>query len=111
MFKSPSPVLKVEFQGGESLLNFSLIRSIVEIAEARNQDRDLEFVIATNLAVVTDEMLDYCREHESSSPRRSTARRSFTTETGFSRETIATRTRSPGFSVHETLWGRTPSRP
>src|SRR6266850_3238537 len=35
-FKSPSPQIKIEFQGGESLLNFDLIRFIVEEAEARN---------------------------------------------------------------------------
>ena len=32
VFKSPSPALKIEFQGGEPLLNFSLIRYIVNEA-------------------------------------------------------------------------------
>jgi uncharacterized protein len=65
MFHSPSRAIKVEFQGGESLLNFPLIRRIVERVEARNQaeGRDVQFVIATNLAPLTDEMLDFCREH------------------------------------------------
>lgn len=64
VFRSPSPAIKVEFQGGESLLNFPLIRFIVERAEALNvtEKRDLQFVIATNLAVVTDDMLEYCRD-------------------------------------------------
>jgi uncharacterized protein len=30
MFKSPSPAIKVEFQGGESLLHFDLVKYIVE---------------------------------------------------------------------------------
>ncbi|WP_165253220.1 His-Xaa-Ser system radical SAM maturase HxsB [Paludisphaera soli] len=66
MFRSPSRALKVEFQGGESLLNFPLIRRIVERVESRNlaEGRDVQFVIATNLAPLTDEMLDYCRVHE-----------------------------------------------
>ena len=35
VFRSPSPYLKVEFQGGEPLLNFALVRHIVERAEQR----------------------------------------------------------------------------
>jgi His-Xaa-Ser system radical SAM maturase HxsB len=66
VFASPSPQLKIEFQGGESLLNFELIRWIVERAEQINADerRDLAFVIATNLALIDDEMLDFCDEHK-----------------------------------------------
>jgi len=65
VFRSPSPAIKIEFQGGESLLNFDLIRYIVERAESINYEgkRNLQFVIATNLAVVTDEMLAFCRDH------------------------------------------------
>ena len=66
MFRSPSPALKVEFQGGESLLNFPVVREIVEYAKSVNQTerRDLAFVIATNLSVLSDEILDYCDRHE-----------------------------------------------
>lgn len=65
VFRSPSPVLKIEFQGGESMLNFDLVRHVVERAEAMNAgSRRLEFVIATNLAVATDEILEYCRDHQ-----------------------------------------------
>lgn len=66
VFASPSPQLKIEFQGGESLLNFELIRWIVERAEQinANERRDLAFVIATNLALIDDEMLDFCDEHK-----------------------------------------------
>jgi uncharacterized protein len=61
----PSPRMKFEFQGGESLLNFDLIQYIVEEAKKRNEvcRKDLSFVIATNLAVVTEEILDYCKLH------------------------------------------------
>ena len=64
MFGSPSPVLKVEFQGGESLLNFGLIKYIVTEVKRRNHSgRQIEFVIATNLSPLTDEILEFCREH------------------------------------------------
>lgn len=64
-FRSPSPSLKIEFQGGEPLLNFDLIRYIVTRAEEINQTegRDLAFVIASNLSRLTDEILEFCRDH------------------------------------------------
>jgi uncharacterized protein len=64
-FRSPSPAIKIEFQGGEPMLNFDLIRYVVERAEAMNstERRDLQFVIASNLAMVTDEILEYCKIH------------------------------------------------
>ena len=66
VFRSPSPAIKIEFQGGEPLLNFALIRFIVERAETWNlaERRNLQFVIATNLALVTDEILEFCRAHD-----------------------------------------------
>lgn len=63
MLRSPSQQLKVEFQGGESLLNFPLVRHIVRRTRELAPDRNLQFVIATNLAFLTDEMLDFCADH------------------------------------------------
>lgn len=65
VFRSPARALKIEFQGGESMLNFDLVRYVVERAEQINETerRDLQFVIATNLAVVSDDILRYCRDH------------------------------------------------
>jgi His-Xaa-Ser system radical SAM maturase HxsB len=65
MFRSPAPVLKVEFQGGEPLLNVELIRWIVAEVEQRNvvEKRQLEFVVATNLSQLTDEMLTFFAGH------------------------------------------------
>lgn len=64
-FQSPSPQIKIEFQGGEPLLNFELIKAIVLAAEERNTvaGKNLAFVIATNLALISDTILDFCREH------------------------------------------------
>lgn len=65
-FRSPSPVLKFEFQGGESLLNLNLIRFIIEEVKRRNAEerRDIQFVIATNLALLTDEAIELARQHD-----------------------------------------------
>jgi His-Xaa-Ser system radical SAM maturase HxsB len=65
-FRSPSPALKFEFQGGESILNLKLIRFIVEEAKRRNEaeKRDLQFVIATNLALLDEETLDLAQHHD-----------------------------------------------
>lgn len=65
MFQSPSPYLKVEFQGGEPLLNFKIIQHIVLQVEELNQvrKRDVEFVICTNLSLLTVEMIRFIDEH------------------------------------------------
>lgn len=62
---APTPATKIEFQGGEPLLNFTLIRTIVEEGERRSQviGKKIEFVIATNLALLTDDILSFCRDH------------------------------------------------
>jgi uncharacterized protein len=64
-FRSPSPQLKIEFQGGEPLLNFPLVRWITAEAKRMNvrHGKDLAFVIATNLALLDDEILEFCAEH------------------------------------------------
>jgi uncharacterized protein len=64
-FRSPAPRMKFEFQGGEPLLNFELIKHIVRQAKERNvvERRELDFVIATNLSRIDDEILSFCREH------------------------------------------------
>lgn len=65
VFRSPSPSIKIEFQGGEPLLNFELLRHIVLRAEDLNRQyrRDLVFVIASNLTRLSDEILAFCRAH------------------------------------------------
>lgn len=65
VFRSPSKALKIEFQGGEPLLNFDLLKYVVLAANRRNLDerRDLSFVIATTMSLLTDEILDFCAEH------------------------------------------------
>lgn len=65
MFRSPSPSLKIEFQGGEPLLRFALIEHIVAAVLRRNasENRDVAFVVTTNLAPLDDRMLGFLAEH------------------------------------------------
>lgn len=64
-FSAPAHSIKIEFQGGEPLLNFELIKKIVIEAEHRSSktDKAVTFVIASNLALLTDEVLSFCGEH------------------------------------------------
>src|SRR5258707_646542 len=65
-FESNSSRIKIEFQGGEPLLNFGLIKTIVGSAKARSEriGKKVDFVIATNLALLDDEVLDFCKSNE-----------------------------------------------
>ena len=63
---SPSARIKIEFQGGEPLLNFDLVQKIVLRAKAAAPlvKKQLDFVIASNLALLTDEHLAFCKAHD-----------------------------------------------
>src|SRR5262249_23961464 len=49
---------------GEPLLNFPLIQQIVCEAEKRNNGKNLAFVIATNLALINSDILEFCQRHD-----------------------------------------------
>jgi uncharacterized protein len=63
---TPSPRIKIEFQGGEPLLNFESIERIVLAAkaEAAKRNKEVQFVIASNLALLNDAILGFCKTHE-----------------------------------------------
>ncbi|WNF48433.1 His-Xaa-Ser system radical SAM maturase HxsB [Pseudomonas sp. SG20056] len=65
LFESPSPVLTVEFQGGEPLLAFDRIRQVIESAQRRNEveQRSIQFVISSTLHHLSEEILDFANEH------------------------------------------------
>jgi uncharacterized protein len=65
VFRSPAKTLKIEFQGGEPLLNFERVQQIVLEGEriAAVQQRQVEYVIASNLALLSDEHLEFCAVH------------------------------------------------
>lgn len=66
IFKTPSPNIKIEFQGGEPTLNWETIRETVFYAEKLNgrHRKNLEFVVCTNLVKVTTEHLLFFKEHK-----------------------------------------------
>ena len=66
VFQSPAEHITIEFQGGEPLLNFELVKYIVARALELNRahGKRIDFVVATNLAFVTDEVLDFCKAYD-----------------------------------------------
>lgn len=66
IFESPSPNIKIEFQGGEPLLNFEIIQYIIQKAEWKNifKKKNLEFVICTNLTLIDEKILKWLKGHK-----------------------------------------------
>lgn len=65
MFRSPSPSLTMEFQGGEPSLESKLIKYGIELAEEINQQecRKLSYVLCTNCRSLSDELLQICKQY------------------------------------------------
>lgn len=61
--QSPNQYLTFEFQGGEPLLNFDVIQHIVRYTEANCGQKSVSFSVVTNLTLITDEMIDFFKEH------------------------------------------------
>ena len=66
IFQSPSHDIKIEFQGGDALLNWQTVMAAVRKAEELNMlyKRNLEFVACTNLYALTEEHLKDIKEHK-----------------------------------------------
>ncbi len=64
MMQCPAHDITVEFQGGEPLLNFKVLKEIVRYTKEVNKTvgKNLSFVVCTNLSLVTDEMLQFMKE-------------------------------------------------
>lgn len=61
--QSPAQYLNFEFQGGEPLLNFDIIKHIVFYAEANKGSHEISYNVVTNLTLLTDEILEFFMEH------------------------------------------------
>ena len=48
IFQSPNNNIKIEFQGGEPLLNFEIIKFIVNHSEKIKGTKNVQYVIITN---------------------------------------------------------------
>lgn len=66
IFCSPSPYIKIEFQGGDPSTNFEMVKYIIEEAEWKNlfHRKCLEFIICTNLTLLNNKMVRYLKKHD-----------------------------------------------
>ena len=62
--ESPSKYLSFEFQGGEPLMNFEVIKYIIEYSKEVAADKVIEYNLVSNLTLLTDEMIDFFMEHK-----------------------------------------------
>ncbi|MFO7711459.1 MAG: radical SAM protein [Candidatus Woesearchaeota archaeon] len=61
ILNSPAKTMTIEFQGGEPLLNFEIVRYIIEEAK---QKKDIKFDLVTNLTQMTEEIASYLMEND-----------------------------------------------
>ena len=63
--RSTSPFITIEFQGGEPLVNFAVVKHICEYAGRRAEElgKQLQFTMVSNFALMDDEKLDYLVAH------------------------------------------------
>ena len=61
--ESPSDYLTFEFQGGEPLTNFDVIKYIVEYSKENANGKYIEYNLVSNLILLTDEMIDFFEEN------------------------------------------------
>ncbi|MBI4567953.1 MAG: His-Xaa-Ser system radical SAM maturase HxsB, partial [Planctomycetes bacterium] len=61
IFQTPSPAITIEFQGGEPLANFPVVKHVIERALEKNglARKELLFSLISNLSLLTDEMLAF----------------------------------------------------
>ena len=65
VFQSSAKTLTVEFQGGDPLLRFDLIKHAITRLNLRNktEQRQVRFVVASTLSNLTEEMCEFFKEH------------------------------------------------
>ncbi len=64
IFQSPSPVITIEFQGGEPLINWPVVKYIINYAKKKNKDpkvggKKLNMSMVTNFSLMTQDKLDF----------------------------------------------------
>ncbi len=61
IFQSPNPTLMIEFQGGEPLLNWPVVKFIVHYAREKNKlhKRSLHFGLISNFSLLDDEKIEF----------------------------------------------------
>jgi His-Xaa-Ser system radical SAM maturase HxsB len=61
IFATTNPNVTIEFQGGEPLVNFEVVKHVIESAREKNRaaNKRLEFTMVSNLSLMDDEKLEY----------------------------------------------------
>lgn len=62
--QSPAGELTFEFQGGEPLLNYPVIREIILYTEQKKGDKKIHFTLVSNLSLLTPEIRDFLLDHQ-----------------------------------------------
>lgn len=60
---SPSKFLTFEFQGGEPLTNFEIIKYIIEYSKSIANGKCIEYNLVSNLTLLTDEMIEFFKDN------------------------------------------------
>lgn len=61
ILQSPNPNVTIEFQGGEPLVNFDVVKHAIAYAREKNKaaGKQLEFTMVTNMALMDEEKMKY----------------------------------------------------
>ncbi|MDD3084973.1 MAG: His-Xaa-Ser system radical SAM maturase HxsB [Candidatus ainarchaeum sp.] len=61
IFQSPATNITIEFQGGEPLINWKVIKFIIKYSKEKNKffNKKISFALVTNLSLMTEEIYDY----------------------------------------------------
>lgn len=62
--QSPAHFLSFEFQGGEPLLNFEIVKYIVAYAEEHKGEHEINYSIVSNLTLLDEEILQFLQKFE-----------------------------------------------
>ena len=65
IFQTPNPEIMIEFQGGEPLLNWPIVRFVVEYARLKNRaaGKTLRFGLVSNFSLLDEEKVDWLIAH------------------------------------------------
>jgi uncharacterized protein len=66
IFQTPTKPIKIEFQGGETLLSYDMIKYIVEraIEKKKIHHKNIEFCLVTNLTLIDEEMIEWIANND-----------------------------------------------
>jgi len=66
VFQSPSPVITIEFQGGDCLLNFDVTEYLIDYAREKNKQakKTLKFALVSNLTKMDESIIKSLKERQ-----------------------------------------------